>query len=342
VKRTVILLIKVVLTVLVFWALFTRSEISLPDLLDELQAIKPGRFVPWLLLGIAIKLVGIFANIWRWQLLLRGQELHLDYRFLAGSFFIGRFFGIVTPGTLGLDGFKLYDTIRVTKQPVACAAVIAIDKVIGFVGLASLLIIVFPIGWELLPGFDETRALMLAAGVAGFTAVFFAILLAPGLTKPLAKLVPGRRIRGFVDKVMEASTAYAGHREMLLGAVGLAILGHLTTALMYWTLLMGLSEAGVDGPGIGMVLFSALLMTSATLVGPTVGGEGIRELVFVKLLEGMVAPTRSFLFGHLGFWIEKGLLGLPGGIIYAMRRSEYDGPITRADLERVQAEAGAA
>jgi len=340
VKRTAILLIKLVLTVLVFWALFAKSEISLPDLLEELRAIQIGRFVPWLLLGVGIKLVGIFANIWRWQLLLRGQELHLDFRFLAGSFFIGRFFGIVTPGTLGLDGFKLYDSIRVTKQPVPCAAVIAIDKVIGLVGLASLLVIIFPIGWRLLPGFDESIALMVAAGATVFTAGFFAVLLAPGLTRPLTRLVPGARLRGFAEKVLEASTAYAGHREMLLGAVGLAIVGHLTTALMYWTLLMGLSEAGVQGPGIGMVLFSALLMTSATLVGPTVGGEGIREFVFVKLLADFVSPARSFLFGHLGFWIEKGLLGLPGGVIYAMRRDEYDGPITRADLERVRAEAG--
>lgn len=339
-KRTAILVVKLVLTVLVFWALFARSEISLPDLLEELRAIDPSRFVPWLLLGIAIKLVGIFGNIWRWQLLLRGQGLHLDYRFLAGSFFIGRFFGIVTPGTLGLDGFKLYDSIRVTKQPVPCAAVIAIDKVIGLVGLACLLVIIFPIGWRVLPGFDERMALIVAGGAIAFTSGFFAVLLAPGLTRPLARFVPGAKIRAFAERVLEASTAYAGHREMLLGAVGLAIVGHLTTALMYWTLLMGLSDAGVQGPGIGMVLFSALLMTSATLVGPTVGGEGIREFVFVKLLAEFVAPTRSFLFGHLGFWIEKGLLGLPGGAIYAMRREEYDGPITREDLERVRAEAG--
>ncbi len=338
-KRSVILAVKLVLTIFVFWWLFTRSEISLPDLLAEVKAIEIGRFVPWLLLGVAVKLVGIFGNIWRWQLLLRGQELHLDYRFLAGSFWIGRFFGIVTPGTLGLDGFKLYDSIRVTKQPVPCAAVIAIDKVIGLVALAALLVIVFPIGWKIVPGLDANKAIVVAAGAIVATSGFFAVLLAPGLTRPLARFVPGARVRAFTDKVLDASTAYAGHRDMLMGAVGLAIVGHLTTALMYWTLLMGLSEAGVAGPGIGMVLFSALLMTSATLVGPTVGGEGIREIVFVKLLAGLVPEARSFLFGHLGFWIEKGLLGLPGGVIYAMRREEYDGPITREDLERVRAEA---
>ena len=338
-KRPLILVIKVVVTVAVFWWLFGKSDISLADLLAELKAIKVARFVPWLGLAVAVKLIGIFANIWRWQLLLRGQELFLRYGFLAGSFFIGRFFGIVTPGTLGLDGFKLYDSIRVTKKPVPCAAVIVIDKVIGLVGLACLLVIVFPLGWRVLPGFDEHKALILVGCMVAATAGFFAVLLAPGLTRPLVRLVPTKRGRGFAERVFEAATAYTGHRKVLLLAVGLAVVGHLTTALMYWGLLMGLSEAGVAGPGVGTVLFSALLMTSATLVGPTVGGEGIREFVFVKLLDGLVAPTRSFLFGHLGFWIEKGLLGLPGGLVYALRKGEYDGPITRADLERVQAEA---
>ncbi len=340
-KRPLILAIKLVVTVLVFWWLFGKSDISLAELLDELKRIEPARFIPWLGLAVAVKLVGIFANIWRWQLLLKGQELMLRYGFLAGSFFIGRFFGIVTPGTLGLDGFKLYDTIRVTRKPVPCAAVIVIDKVIGLVGLASLLVIVFPVGWRVLPGFDEGKALILVAGMIVATAIFFAVLLAPGLTRPLVRLVPTARGRAFAERVFEAATAYTGHRKVLLLAVVLAVVGHLTTALMYWGLLMGLSEAGVAAPGVGTVLFSALLMTSATLVGPTVGGEGIREFVFVKLLEGAVPATRSFLFGHLGFWIEKGLLGLPGGLVYALRKGEYDGPITREDLERLQAEAEA-
>ena len=334
-RRAAILTVKLVLTVAVFWWLFARSEISLAELLDEVRAIQIGRFLPWLALGVAVKLVGIFGNIWRWQLLLRGQELFLTYRFCAGSFFIGRFFGIVTPGTLGLDGFKLYDSIRVTRRPVPCAAVIVIDKVIGFVGLATLLLIVFPIGWRVLPGFDATRAGIVAAVATVGTAGFFAVLLTPALTRPLLGVVPTQRARDFAGRVFDASTAYAGHRKVLVGAVGLSAFGHLTTALMYWSLLMGLSEAGVQGPGLGMVLFSALLMTSATLVGPTVGGEGIRELVFVKLLAGQVPQVRAFLFGNLGFWIEKGLLGLPGGVIYALRRSEYDGPITREDLDRL-------
>ena len=338
-KKALIVTVKLSLTALVFWWLFAKSGISPADLLAEIRGIDPGRFVPWLLLAVAVKLVGIFANIRRWQLLLHGQDLLLPFRYLAGSFFVGRFFGIVTPGTLGLDGFKLYDTIRATRKPVECAAVIFIDKVIGLISLIALVAIVFPIGWKLIPQLDATKAVIVFVGMLVASTGFFGVLLAPALTRPLLRLVPTAKLKSFATRVFDATTAYSGHRMDLVQAVGLAVVGHLTTALMYWGILMGISAGA---PDVGLVLFSALLMTSATLVGPTVGGEGIREFVFVKLLQGMVAPTRAFLFGHIGFWIEKGLLGVPGGVIYALRKEAWSGPVTRADLDRLANEVATA
>jgi uncharacterized membrane protein YbhN (UPF0104 family) len=338
-RKALVAAIKLVLTWLVFWWLFAHSGISLADLMTEVRAIDPARFAPWLALAVAVKLVGIFANIRHWQLLLHGQDLLLPYRYLAGSFFVGRFFGIVTPGTLGLDGFKLYDTIRATRKPVECAAVIFIDKVIGLVSLVALLVVVFPIGWTLIPQLDPAKAVVVFVGMLAASAAFFGVLLAPGLTRPLLRLVPTAKLQAFATRVFDATTAYSGHRMDLVKAVGLAVVGHATTALMYWGILMGISAGA---PDVGLVLFAALLMTSATLVGPTVGGEGIREFVFVKLLQGMVPSTRAFLFGHIGFWIEKGLLGLPGGVIYALRKEAWSGPVTRADLDRLEAELAAA
>jgi len=338
-SRGALLLLKIGATVALFALLFGQDEFSVEGLLEELARVELARFLPWALLALFVKLAGIFANVRRWQLLLRGQELFLSFPFLCGSFFVGRFFGIVTPGTLGLDGFKLYDAIRVTRRPVACSAVLLIDKVVGLVSLASLLVLVFPIAWSLFDSLDGHKALAIGIGALLCTSVFFTVLLAPAVTRPLLSLLPGPRIRGFGTKVFEASTAYSQCRGLLLKAVVLGTVGHLTTALMYWALLSGMSPAGDGGPGLVTVLFVALLMTSATLVAPTLGGEGVREYSFAMLLEGLVPQYRSVLFGHAGFWIEKGVLGLPGGLIYLLRKSSYDGPVTRADLVRLQQEA---
>src|SRR5258707_432287 len=83
-------------------------------------AVTLGIFVPWFLAAILIKLIGIFANVWRWQILLAGQGIDMTFGFLSSTYFIGRYFGIVTPSTMGLDAWRLYETIRLTRKPVEC------------------------------------------------------------------------------------------------------------------------------------------------------------------------------------------------------------------------------
>lgn len=338
--RYLLLLAKIGGTGLLFVLIFGQDEFSWAGLLDELRRVELARFLPWATFAVVVKLGGVFANVRRWQLLLRGQDLDLPFGFLCGSFFVGRFFGIVTPATLGLDGFKLYDAIRMTRRPVACGAVLVLDKVVGLVSLATLLLLSFPLAWRLFDSLDATRALFIGGAAAVCTAGFFAVLLKPSLTGPVLRLLPWTRVRSFCTEVHESATAYSSRRGLLFKAVGLGTVGHLTTALMYWALLCGMSPPGGAGPDVVTVLFAALLMTSATLVAPTVGGEGVREYTFAMLLEGLVPQARSVLFGHAGFWIEKGVLGLPGGIVYLLRKSSYDGAVKAEDLVRIKRTSG--
>ena len=315
---------------------------DLADIIDEIRQIDLKRFAMWLLIATLVKSIGIFGNALRWRLLLLGQEIRLTYRYLLGSYFVGRWFGIITPGTLGLDGYRLYDSIRATGKPVECTAVIFIDKVIGLVSLLGVAALVFPLGRDLLP-LDPAAATKVLGGMIVAATGFFVLLLIPGISSPFVRFIPNhlpflvrpkliRIVWGFIERAHTSVTAYANHRGYLISAVLLAAVGHFTTALMYWALLMGITDA----PPVGMILLSALIMTSATLVGPSIGGEGIREFVFVQLLKDFVMPAQAFLFGHIGFWIEKLVLSVPGGLIYLLRPSVYQKNVTAADLAALE------
>lgn len=106
--------------------------------------------------------IGIFANVWRWQILLQGQGIDLRFRFLCSTYFIGRYFGIVTPSTMGLDAWRLYETIRLTRRPVECATAVAVERVIGLVGLLGVILIFMPFAGRLTQGqsFGELVAAM--------------------------------------------------------------------------------------------------------------------------------------------------------------------------------------
>src|SRR6185295_13326375 len=132
--------------------------------------------------------------------------------------------------------------------------------------------------------------------------------------------------------------AYSSHRGHLLLALVMAIIGQITTTLMYFCNAMSIAAEGVH---TSEVLFASAVMTLGTFVAPSASGEGVRELVFVWLLGSKAGAAKAFLIGNLGFWIEKVPLSVPGGLILLLRRDPDVRPVTRADLERVRREAQA-
>src|SRR5439155_1744528 len=132
------------------------------ELWAEIRSLRLGVFLPWFLAAMAIKLAGIFANVLRWQVLLRGQGIELGFGFLTRSYFIGRYFGIVTPSTMGLDAWRLYDTIRLTRRPVECTTVLGVERVLGLVGLFTVILLFMPFAARITRGqsFGELVAAM--------------------------------------------------------------------------------------------------------------------------------------------------------------------------------------
>lgn len=319
-----------------------RVPMDVWDVWHEIRSIDPRVFVPWFVFAIAIKLVGILANIVRWKLLLDGQGLRFDLKWLTASYFVGRFFGIVMPSTIGLDGWRLYDTIRVTRKPVECTTVIAVERVIGLVGLLATILIFMPFtfgggaaGIQVPDLAQLLRALALPIGAALAFGVL--LLLQPGWFRPLVRFVPIARVRGFVQSAIDSATAYSSKRGILLAALGCAVFGQVTTTLMYFGNAMALQ---VEGVGMLDVMFAAAVMTVGTFLIPSAAGEGVRELFFVQLLGGQASAASAFLIGHLGFWIEKFFLSVQGGWWY-LRAPEAYQRVTADDLARLRAETAA-
>lgn len=310
---------------------------ELSELWAEIRGLDWRIFVPWILAAILVKLIGIFANVWRWQILLAGQGINMTYRFLNSTYFIGRYFGIVTPSTMGLDAWRLYETIRLTRKPVECTTTLVVERLLGLVGLFVVILLFMPFAGRITQGqsFGELVAAMKIPIAA--TAVFgVLILLQPAWFRGLLRLVPAGRLRAFASSAIDSATAYSTRRRHLLLALGLAIFGQLTTTLMYFCNAMALATQNVHATE---VLFASAVMTLGTFIAPSASGEGVREIIFVWLLGSKAGAAKAFLIGNLGFWIEKLPLSLPGGIILLLRKDPTLKAVTRADLERVRADA---
>ncbi len=310
-----------------------RVPMSVADLWTEVRGLDLGVFLPWLLFATFIKFLGIMANIVRWKVLLAGQGMEFGFGWLTASYFVGRFFGIVMPSTLGLDGWRLYDTIRISRKPVECATVLGVERITGLIGLIATILLFMPfadLGGRGVADVLQALALPLTAAV-GFGLI---LLLKPDLFMPLTRLVPIAKVRGFLDSAIRSATAYSTRRGTLVIALLCAVFGQLTTMAMYFGNAMALQ---VEGVTMLQVFYAAAVMTLFTFLIPTAAGEGVRELMFVELLGGRIPTAKAFLIGHVGFWIEKLLLSFQGGIFLIWAPKSYQ-RVTREDLERLKEE----
>jgi len=312
---------------------FQLVEMDWKDLWREVTSVELAVFLPWFLFATLIKLVGIFANIWRWQILLAGQGLRFGFGWLTASYFVGRYFGIVTPSTMGLDGWRLYDTAKVSGRFVESATAIVVERVIGLVGLLTVILMFMPFaelgGRDLAEVLSAVKPLIAAAMVFGLM-----LLLQPAWFSPLVRLMPHPKLRAFLDNTIQAATAYSAHRGALMLALGCAVFGQITTMFMYFGNAMALQ---VENVTMTQVLYASAVMTLGTFLAPSASGEGVREIVFVALLGGHTTAAKAFLIGHLGFWIEKLPLSIPGAY-FLIRAPEAYQKVSREDLDRLRDE----
>ena len=315
---------------------FQLVDIDFHDLWREITSVNPATFALWFTFAILVKLSGIMANIFRWKVLLDAQGVNLSFRWLNASYWVGRYWGIVTPSTMGLDGWRLYDTYRETGKPIECATALAVERLVGFVSLLGALLLILPfaeIGGDDFKSFLAALKLPVAASVV-LGALF---LLQPGWFSGLPRLVPHAKAQKFLADAIKAATAYSSNRTALVIAMACAVFGQFTTMFMY----VGNAYAlGIESTSVTQILAASAVMTFGTFIFPSASGEGVREFAFVWLLGGHTTAAKAFLIGHLGFWIEKLPLSLPGAFYMMQDRGRYK-KITQEDLAEVR-RAGAA
>jgi arylsulfatase A-like enzyme len=286
------------------------------DLWREISQSSARDIFLWLSLGALIKLAGMLCGVLRWRLLLRGQGLRMPFWYMVGSWFVGRTFGIFLPGTIGLDGYRLYDSARYTGEVIKCTTVIAVEKLIGFIALTGLVFLTFPLGFRIIHVKIAVLAVILAV-LGGLVITFFLLLLNPRVIQVLAAVMPTpRMLRNKIDKLGAAATAYSGHRAELVLAVVFGFLVHLATCFTYFCTMMAIRAGKTD---LLDILFASPLVIYATVIGPSIGGEGIREIVSVALLGQKGGAAVVATFSHLAWWVGDVVPFLVGLPIYVFR-----------------------
>ncbi|MFW6049847.1 MAG: sulfatase-like hydrolase/transferase [Myxococcota bacterium] len=326
-KRKVLFTLKLAVSLgilaLIFRKVFEQDNIG--DLWARVADLSWG----WIGLAAASLFVAILCGVRRWQLLLGGQGIDAPFRHLFGSWMIGRFFGAVTPGGLGLNGYRLYDIATRTGKTARATAVTGIEMILGWLAFGAVVIAGSFFGLRYL---QLGGVLAVDAFFAAFMIAAIVLLSRPGIFRWLAeRLPPGVRTR--IRTLVDAVCAYQG-RTLLLSKAALLGAGiHIFNNFIYVCTARAL---GVE-LSAGEVFFVSSLQIFATLMPISIGGVGLREAAAVGLYTIVGVPAGlAVLIPLVGIAVEYSISAL-GGFVLVARRQSYAPDIAVEDADREEA-----
>lgn len=315
-------------------------------------------FVMWAVVAMAVKFTGVIASAFAWHLLLVGQGIRYPFwSTIMTSFLIGRFIGTFLPSTIGLDGYTLYEAGRYSNQWSRVITAKALEKFIGVTGLFLGMVVTMPFGYQVIvdvtanAGRPEAAPMLAAAILAvagGISAVVVIGLVWPvfvvGLMNVLQQVTAGLgravppvsrlvdRLLGPLQRFTDAVGAYQGKVGLLMLCLSAKFVTHFTTFAVYFFTALAI---GVTGAKFWPIVFGSSIQVLATVLSPTIAGEGAREAFQALLLSNQLGGVaQAVLSGALGF-IAAEAATLWGGAFLWTRTPAWRPRFARVDDQQV-------
>jgi glycosyltransferase 2 family protein len=292
--------------------------------LQQLAAADPGS----LLLAGALLALALAVSSIRWWFLLRVQGVHLPVVLVTRITFVGLFFNLFMLGATGGDVIKaFYAAYFAPEGKRACSVLtIIIDRALGMLVLAGVVIVALPWYYDLLMQRGELRV------VAYFVAAVLAVSATAGVLLLLSSLyhLPEWAVRawrkvphsGKVDWLPDAVRSHVHAWRSTLGAIAAGgVVVALTVAAGCW--IADAIRLPISYDEMALVIAFVACITSLPI---SIAGHGVREGAFVLMFGalGIISsadpaapggPELGVLFSLLFFALHAAW-GAVGGLLF--------------------------
>ena len=289
----------------------------------------------WILAALVLYGIHIFANAWRWWILLRAQKIDCSLWMANSLTMQSFFFSLVLPGgAIGGDLVRVgFLTARIPKgRKFDGGFTILIDRFTGMIGIFALALGIMPLVWDVISSvkgiMEQFIYVLLAgsfAGIAASVVVFNHRMLEKiPLYRKLCEF--GDRItHGTYSKVTDALDSYANCRkEIIICIIASIVLVNLVLGVEAWCV-----AAAVTGRTQSfMVVLAAITVGNiAGLLPTTPSGVGTRDLFVIPILQAGGIPYDAALAVSLTITAIIVLYNLSGGLFFILTPGRKKEPV---------------
>jgi glycosyltransferase 2 family protein len=315
VRRAVILLLKVVVSVGLLAVLFGRTDTS--RLWSYVRHASPW----WLAGALSLYLVVILVSSWRWRLLLDAQRLAVPFSRLVNSYLVATFFNNFLPSNIGGDVVRIRDTAGPAGSKTTATTIILMDRGLGLLGL----LFVAALGSNVtasVGGRGPVWTSLLWAALGAGVLVSSVAVLAPDLVGRV--LSPLRRLhQEWVDerigRLTSTLTRFRSRPQALLACFAGAIVVQAVLVVFYLAIARSM-HIPISVWHLAVIVPVSFVVQMAPI---SLNGFGVREATFTFYFSKIGLPIESALvvsFMGAGLII---LFSLSGAAAYLMRGTRW-------------------
>ncbi|MEE2673857.1 MAG: lysylphosphatidylglycerol synthase transmembrane domain-containing protein [Myxococcota bacterium] len=297
-----------------------EGETSVVASLLSAWRVPAGEALLWF--GLAVLLLGLNLGIGaiRFRGLLRGAGLHIGLGSLARAYLVASFFNLVLPGAMLGDVYRFWDARRDTGEGSQVLAVVLVERLLSLAALGSIALAVAPV----IPSLHEDRQLLVWLVLAGgsFVAIAIGVLLPTvnrvlrRIAQGLARFSPSLSSNGL--RALVAVTALASKPLVVSRAFGWSLVNQALPVLALVVLAIPL-DAWVPWYWFAVIV---PFVTLVSLLPISIGGTGVREVLYVSLFGAVGMPADTALALSLSVLAAALIWGGVGLAVFAAGRGD--------------------
>ncbi|WP_417908599.1 lysylphosphatidylglycerol synthase transmembrane domain-containing protein [Candidatus Electronema sp. PJ] len=303
----------VLLLVYVIWTSGLDSAEGREELLNTLRHVDLFWFTFSVFMGVVLTVI----SSWKWQVLLRSKGIEVSLGRLVLFYFIGRFFNMFLPSSMGGDVVRVWELSRHSGEKYEAIASVLVERLSG---MATL---VFVSAAAVLIELHRYNLPFLTAGVlflAVMNVVIFWLILDQRLL-PLFNHLVGSRFRPLaillakLTRIQDAVREYKDNRIVLVQVFALSCLFYFLAVVNVW----GTALAFFPDVSFASMLIAVPAIMLVMNLPVSIGGIGLMEAAFAFFFPLFGYTTALAVSVALLMRFKNILYGIAGGFLHLTR-----------------------
>ena len=311
-KRRLFKFARILITLLLIAWVVGKADLIQSQGRTELWNHFAGMRWPFLAASLGIGILLNLSSAFKWQMLLRSQNLAVGLWRLFAYYIIGQFYNLILPTSMGGDVVRMHTLARYCADGYAAVASVFVERFTGMVTLVVLAALAVAVN---LKTFNLPLVTLSLLGVTLLIVGIGWMVLDPRPFKLFHRIFFGRGhlFRGLIRKIEQFQVAVAAYGNAP-GALGIAFLNSLIFYFLaitnVWVTALAFS---------GEVQFQHMLMATPVIMlimnlPVSIGGLGLMEFAYVYTFE-LMGYGSTLGLSTVFFMRFKTLLdGLLGGV----------------------------